>query len=50
MTTATERPDAAREGLIARLPLVSFFLLSYVFTWGYFVLFWALQLPQKMIF
>jgi membrane protease YdiL (CAAX protease family) len=50
MTTSTERPYAAREGLIARHQLVFFFLLSFVFTWGYFVLFWALQLPQKMIF
>jgi hypothetical protein len=50
MTTSTERPYAAREGLIARHQLVFFFLLSFVFTWGYFVLFWVLQLPQKMIF
>jgi hypothetical protein len=47
MTTATERPDAARGGLIARHPLVFFFVLAFAFTWGYFVLFWALQLPQK---
>jgi uncharacterized protein len=49
MTTATERPDAARGGLIARHPLVFFFVLAFAFTWGYFVLFLALQLPQKMI-
>ena len=47
MTTSTERPYAAREGLIARHQLVFFFLLSFVFTWGYFVLFWVLQLPKK---
>jgi membrane protease YdiL (CAAX protease family) len=50
MTTATERPDAGRGGLIARHPLVFFFTLTYLLTWGYFVLFRALQLPQKRIF
>jgi membrane protease YdiL (CAAX protease family) len=49
MTTATERPYAPRGGLIARHPLVFFFVLAFAFTWGYFVLFLALQLPQKMI-
>jgi membrane protease YdiL (CAAX protease family) len=49
MSTAAERPDAAREGLIARHPLVFFFLLSFVFTWGYFGLFWALQLPAALL-
>src|SRR5262245_65822350 len=49
MTTAGERPDAARGRLIARHQLVFFFVLAFAFTWGYFVLFWALQLPQKMI-
>jgi hypothetical protein len=47
MTTATERPYAARGGLLARHPLVFFFVLAFAFTWGYFVLFLALQLPQK---
>jgi hypothetical protein len=45
--TSAQRPDAAREGLLARHPLVFFFLLSFVFTWGYMVLYWALQLHQK---
>jgi membrane protease YdiL (CAAX protease family) len=52
MTTsdATERTGAAsRGGLVARHPLVFFFLLSFVFTWGYFGLFWALQLPAALL-
>jgi membrane protease YdiL (CAAX protease family) len=50
MTTAAERPDTAREGLIARYPLVFFFLLSFVFTWGYFWLILApLNLPGSLI-
>ncbi|MBO1269816.1 CPBP family intramembrane glutamic endopeptidase [Arthrobacter cavernae] len=48
MAAAAERPDAARGGLLARYPLVSFFLLSFVFTWGYIALHWALQLPKPM--
>ena len=49
MTTATERPDAApREGLIARHPLVSFFLLTFVFSWVYWGLWKALQLPESL--
>src|SRR4051794_5324959 len=48
MTTAAERPDAAREALLARHPLVFFFLLSFVFSWGYLVLYWTLQLPGPM--
>jgi uncharacterized protein len=47
--TAAERPGAPREGLLARHQLVFFFVLAFAFTWGYFVLFLALQLPQKMI-
>jgi len=43
--TAAERPGAPREGLLARHPLVFFFMLAFVFTWGYMALFWALQLP-----
>jgi membrane protease YdiL (CAAX protease family) len=46
---AAERPGVAREGLLARHPLVFFFLLSFVFTWGYFGLFWALQLPGPLM-
>jgi uncharacterized protein len=49
MTTATERPDAApREGLLARHPLVSFFLLAFVFSWVYWGLWKALQLPESL--
>jgi membrane protease YdiL (CAAX protease family) len=49
MTTATERPDAApREGLLARHPLVSFFLLTFVFSWVYWGLWKALQLPESL--
>src|SRR3712207_8208191 len=36
MTTAdnaAQRPSAAREGLLARHPLVSFFIIAYVGTW-----------------
>jgi membrane protease YdiL (CAAX protease family) len=47
--TAAERPGAPREGLLARHQLVFFFVLACAFTWGYFLLFLALQLPQKMI-
>jgi CAAX protease family protein len=46
---AIQRPDAARGGLLARHPLVFFFILSFVFTWGYFGLFWALQLPGPLM-
>ena len=46
----TQRPGTAREGLLARHPLVFFFLLAFVFTWGYFWLIWApLGLPESMI-
>jgi uncharacterized protein len=49
MTTATERPVAApREGLLARHPLVSFFLLTFVFSWVYWGLWKALQLPESL--
>ena len=42
--------EAAREGVLARYPLVFFFLLSFVFTWGYFWLIWApLGLPDSLI-
>src|SRR6516164_44640 len=52
MTTAdtAQRPGSAREGLLARHPLVFFFLLSFLFTWGYFWLIWApLGLPHSLI-
>ncbi len=45
-----EGVNAAREGLLARYPLVLFFLLSFVFTWGYSWLVWApLGLPDSVI-
>jgi membrane protease YdiL (CAAX protease family) len=41
--------DAAREGSLARYPLVLFFLLSFVLTWGYFWLIVApLHLPDSL--
>jgi CAAX protease family protein len=50
VTTATERAGAAQEGLFARYPLVFFFLLSFIFTWGYFWLILApLSLPSFLI-
>jgi uncharacterized protein len=48
MTIATERPDAAREGLLARHPLVFFFFLTFVFSWVYWGLWKALQLPAPL--
>ena len=42
--------DTAREGFLARYPTVLFFLLSFVFTWGYFWLVWTpLGLPDSLI-
>src|SRR6266478_9933623 len=41
---------AARERLFARYPLVLFFLLSFLLTWGYFWVIWApLRLPDSLI-
>lgn len=50
-TADTAEPrGAAREGLIARHPLAVFFLLAFLFTWGYFWLIWApLGLPPSLI-
>ena len=36
-----EGVDTARKGLLARYPLVSFFFLSFILTWGYFWLIWG---------
>ena len=49
--TDTAPPQAAaRGGPLARHPLVFFFLLAFVFTWGYFWLIWApLGLPHSLI-
>ena len=52
MTTAdtAQRQGAPRGGLLARHPLVFFFLLAFVFTWGYFWLILApLGLPHSLI-
>jgi membrane protease YdiL (CAAX protease family) len=49
MTTATERPYAARGGLIARHPLVFFFLLAFLFSWVWWGLCKALQLPDSLV-
>jgi uncharacterized protein len=49
ITEVAQRPGAAREGLLARHPLVSFFLLAFAFTWGYWWLIWApLQLSAPL--
>src|SRR5215813_12424881 len=42
--TAAERPDAPRRGPIARHPLVFFFTLTCLLTWGWDMLSWALAL------
>ena len=47
---ASKGADTARKGFLARYPTVLFFLLSFVFTWGYFWLVWApLALPKSLI-
>ncbi len=33
MTTAPAQPSSARQGLLARHPLVSFFVMAYAFSW-----------------
>jgi uncharacterized protein len=50
MTTAdiAQQPGVPREGLLARHPLVFFFLLSFVFSWAYWGLYKALQLPGPL--
>jgi membrane protease YdiL (CAAX protease family) len=43
-------PDTARKGFLARYPMVLFFVLAFVLTWGYFWLIWApLGLPASLI-
>lgn len=34
MTTTSSQPASARQGLLARHPLVSYFLIAFVFTWA----------------
>jgi membrane protease YdiL (CAAX protease family) len=46
--TAADRADVPHRGLIARHPLVFFFLLSFVFSWSYWGLHKALQLPGPL--
>jgi len=50
MTTAdiAQQPGVPREGLLGRHPLVFFFLLSFVFSWAYWGLHKALQLPGPL--
>jgi membrane protease YdiL (CAAX protease family) len=44
-----QRQGAPREGLLARHPLVFYFLLAFAFTWGYWWLIWApLQLSAPL--
>ena len=40
-----QRQGPPREGLLARHPLVSFFLLAFAFTWGYF---WLILVPLSL--
>src|SRR5262245_39840951 len=47
--TAAERPDAPRGGLLARHPLVFFFPLTFLLTWGWDMLSWALALGPPRI-
>jgi CAAX protease family protein len=46
---AAQRSDAPREGLIARHPLVFFFTLTCLLTWGWDMLSWALALGPPRI-
>src|SRR5215217_4569302 len=43
MTTAPAQPTSARQGLLVRYPLISFFVLAYAFSW----LVWALWVLGK---
>lgn len=50
ISDTTQRPGPPREGLLARHPLAFFFILAFIFTWGYFWLIWApLGLPDSVI-
>jgi hypothetical protein len=44
------QPSAPRQGVITRHPLVFFFLLTFVFRWGWWGLWQALQLPALLIY
>jgi hypothetical protein len=45
-TAAPLQPSGPRQGVLARHPLVFFFLLSFLFSWVYWGLLKALQLPR----
>jgi membrane protease YdiL (CAAX protease family) len=47
-TAAPLQPSAPRQGVLARHPLVFFFLLSFLFSWVYWGLYKALQLPSLL--
>ena len=49
-TSAPVQPSAPRQGVIARHPLVSFFLLTFVISWGWWGLWQALQMPPRLIY
>jgi hypothetical protein len=49
-TAALVHPDAPRQGVIARHPLLSFFLLTFLISWGWWALWGALQLPTPLIY
>jgi uncharacterized protein len=50
ITEVAQRPGAARGGLLARHPLVSYFLLAFALSWGYWWLIWApLDLPGVLL-
>jgi hypothetical protein len=49
-TAAPVHPGAPRQGVIARHPLLSFFLLTFLISWGWWALWGALQLPTPLIY
>ena len=53
MTTVnkgTQPVAAPRQGVLARHPLVFFFVLTFVFSWGWWGLWQALQMPTPLIY
>ena len=49
-TSAPVQPSAPRQGVLDRHPLVFFFLLTFVLSWGWGWLWQALQLPTLLIY
>src|SRR3954470_6604263 len=49
-TAAPVQPSAPRQGVIARHPLVSFFFLAFLISWGWGWLWQGLQLPVPLIY